>query len=48
MIQWCGYFCIVFVDLTLKGKVLLVYSNLFSPGEYETNDKIIWKFAEKI
>ena len=41
----CGCFCIGFIDFMLKGKSLLlqVYTNLFSPNEYEKNDKIILK-----
>ena len=35
----CRYFCIGFVDFMLKGKILLEYTNLFSPNEYKTNDK---------
>ena len=35
----CGYFCTVFIDFMLKGKSLLNYTNLFSPNEYEMNDK---------
>ena len=34
------YFCIGFIDFMLKGKSLLDYANLFSPNEYEKNDKI--------
>ena len=30
-----GYFCIGFNDLIPKGKILLDYTNLFSPNEYE-------------
>ena len=30
----------------LKGKNLLDYSNLFSPNEYEKNDKIILKYFQ--
>ena len=38
----CGYFCIGFIiDFMLKGKNLLDYTNLFSPKEYEKNDKVI-------
>ena len=37
----CGYFCIGFIDFILKGKSLLAYANLFSPNDYEKNDKII-------
>ena len=38
-----GYFCIGFIDFMLKGKSLLDYTNLFSPNEYEKNDKITLK-----
>ena len=37
------YFCIGFVDFMLKDKSLLEYTNLFSPHDYEKNDKIILK-----
>ena len=37
----CGYFCIVFIDFMLKRNSLLNYTNLFSPNDYEKNDKII-------
>ena len=37
----CGYFCIGFIDFMLKGKSLLEYTNLFSPNDYEKNDKIL-------
>ena len=39
----CGYFCTGFIDFMLKGKSLLEYTNLFSPNNYEKNDKIILK-----
>ena len=39
----CGYFCIGFIDFMLKGKILLDYTNLCSPNEYEKNDKTILK-----
>ena len=42
----CGYFCIGFVDFMLKGKSLLEYTNLFSPDDYEKNDKIILKYFQ--
>ena len=35
------YLCNGFVDFILKSKCLLDYANLFSPNEYEKNDKII-------
>ena len=37
----CGYFCNRFNDLILKGESLLDYTYLFSPIEYEKNDKKI-------
>ena len=40
----CGYFYTGFIDFMLKGKSLLDYTNLFSPNEYEKNDKIILKY----
>ena len=30
-----GYFCIAFIEFMLKGKILLEYTNLFSPNEYK-------------
>ena len=40
----CGYFFIGFIDLMLKGKSLLDYTNLSSSDVYEKNDKIILKY----
>ena len=40
----CGYFCTGFIDFILKSISLLDYTNLFSPDEYEKNDKIILKY----
>ena len=37
----CGYFCIGFIDFMLKGKILLEYTNLYSPEEYKKNEEII-------
>ena len=42
----CRYFCIGFIDFMLKGKSLLHYANLFSPNDYEKNDKIILKYFQ--
>ena len=38
-----GYFCIGFIDFMLKGKSLLDYIYLFSPIDYEKNNRIILK-----
>ena len=39
----CGYFCIGFVDFMLKGTSFLDYAHLYSPNDYEKNDKMIPK-----
>ena len=41
-----GYFCIAFIDFMLKDKNLLDYKNLFSPNEYEKNEKIMRKYFQ--
>ena len=40
----CGYFCIGLIDFMLKEKILLDYTDLFSPSDYKKNDKIILKY----
>ena len=42
----CGYFCIGFIDFMSKGKSLSDYINLFSPNDYEKNDKITLKYSQ--
>ena len=37
----CGYFCIEFINYMLKGKILLDYTNLFSPNGFKKNDQVI-------
>ena len=37
----CVYFCIQFIDFMLKGKSSLEFINLFSPNDYEKNEKTI-------
>ena len=37
----CGYFCIGFVDLIFTNKTLIDFTSLFSPYDFEENDKII-------
>ena len=41
-----GYFCIGFIDFMLKVKSFLAYTNLFSPNNYEKNDKTILKYFQ--
>ena len=43
----CGYFCIGFIDFMLKGKILLEYTNLYSPEEYKKNEEIILTHFKK-
>ena len=42
----CAYFCNGFFDFMLKSKGLLEYANLFSPNDYEKNDKTILKYFQ--
>ena len=42
----CGYFCIGFIDFMLAGKTLIDFTSLFSPHNFEKNDKIILKYFE--
>ena len=37
----CGYFCIEFIDFMLAGKILIYYTALFSPYDFNKNDQII-------
>ena len=46
-IMW-GYFCIGFINFMLKGNSFLDYTYLFSPSDYEKNDKIILKFFQQL
>ena len=40
----CGYFCIGFIDYMLAGKKLTDYTNLFSPHDFDKNDRIILSY----
>ena len=42
----CGYCCIGFIDFMLKCKSLIDYESLFSPNEYEKNNKVILKYFQ--
>ena len=42
----CWYFCIGFIDFILKCKSLSDYTYLFSPNQYEKNDKKILKYFQ--
>ena len=35
-----------FIDFMFKGKSLLDHTNLFSPNEYEKNNKILLKYFQ--
>ena len=39
-------FCTWLTNFMLKGQNFVDYTNLFSPKEYETNDKIILKYFQ--
>ena len=40
----CGYFCIGFIDFMLAGKKLTDYTDLFSPYDFNKNDRIILSY----
>ena len=40
----CENFCIGFIDFMFAGKVLIGYTSLFSPYDFEKNDKIILSY----
>ena len=42
----CWYFCIEFIDFMLKGISMVDCTNLFSPSEYEKNNKVILKYFQ--
>ena len=42
----CGYVCSKSIDFMLKGKSLLDYTNLFSPNDYDRNDKTVIKYYQ--
>ena len=44
----CGYFCIGFIDFMLKDKILLDYTNLLSPIDYQKNDKTVLKYFQSL
>ena len=43
----CGYYCIKFINYMLKGKILLDYTNLFSPNDFKKNNRIIKRIFKK-
>ena len=42
----CGYFCIGSIDFMLAGKKLTDYTNLFSPHDFDKNDRITLNFKD--
>ena len=42
----CGYFCIKFIDFIFANKTLIDFASLFSPYDFEKNDKIIFKYLK--
>ena len=39
-----GFYCIAFIEYMLAGKTVLDYTNLFTPNDYNRNNKIIYKY----
>ena len=44
----CGFYCIAFIEYLIAGKTLLEYANLFSPNNYQKNEKIIYKYFKTL
>ena len=40
----CGQFFIGFIDFMLAGKILIDYTNMFSPYDFNKNDSIILSY----
>ena len=40
----CGYFCIAFIDFMLPNKKLTDHTNIFSPNDFDKNDRIIFSY----
>ena len=44
----CGYLFIGFINFMQKRKSFLDYAKLFSPNNYDKNDKVILKYFQKL
>ena len=42
----CGYFCLGFIDFIFANETLVNFTSLFSPHDFEKNDKIILKYFQ--
>ena len=42
----CGYFCTGFIDFMLPGKKLTDFTTLFSPYDFDKNDKTILSYLK--
>ena len=42
----CGFNCFSFKEFMQSGQTLLDHTNLFSPNDYQKNDKIIYKYLK--
>ena len=43
----CGFYCVAFKEYMIAVKILLDYTNLFSPSDYQKNEKIIYKYFKE-
>ena len=44
----CGFYYIAFIEYMIVGRNLLHYNSLFSPNDYEKNNKIIYMYFKDI
>ena len=42
----CGCFCIGFINYMIKSKDLIDYTNLFSPSDFDKNDRVILRYLK--
>ena len=44
----CSYFCLGFIDFMLAVKTLIDYANMFSPYDFNKNDRIILSYFKDV
>ena len=44
----CWFYCNVFIEYMIAGKTLLQYTHLFSPDDYQNNNRIAYKICTSL
>ena len=42
----CGYYCLKFLDFMFDGKSLMDFTSMFSPTDFDANDKKVLKLFD--